>query len=183
MQSAPSAIADTSVMTLRPGFAAPARSPRSTVRSTSASIPSRSASTAGSSTPAFATDPLVIEHDPRAVRQTLHHAGDLLVQARRRPIRQLSACSGGHLNLSPGQHPTEQRWIQAKASHLTFRGVRAGLDWLEKRDPNARAATSAPVQPLRPVAPLHSHEAVDEAGDESFPASDPPAGWAGAPNS
>jgi hypothetical protein len=55
MQSAPSAIAEISDITLRPGFAAPARSPRSTVPSTSVSIPSRSASSAGSSTPAFAT--------------------------------------------------------------------------------------------------------------------------------
>ena len=55
MQSAPSAIADTNVITLRPGFAPPSRSPRSTAPSTSASIPSRSASTAESSTPAFAT--------------------------------------------------------------------------------------------------------------------------------
>jgi hypothetical protein len=43
--------------------------------------------------------PLIVEHDPRCVRQTVHHAGDLLVQARRRPTRQLSACSGGHLDL------------------------------------------------------------------------------------
>ena len=84
MQSAPRHIADTKVITLRPGFAAPARSPRSTVRSTSASIPSRSASTAGSSTPAFATDPLVVEDHPRRVRQTVHHVGDLLLQARSR---------------------------------------------------------------------------------------------------
>ena len=64
MQSAPSAHRDTNVMTLRPGFAAPTRSPRFTVPSIRASIPSRSASTAGNSTPAFATDPLIIEHDP-----------------------------------------------------------------------------------------------------------------------
>jgi hypothetical protein len=55
MQSAPKHIADTKLITLRPAFAAPARSPRSTVRSTNASIPSRSARIAGSSTPAFAT--------------------------------------------------------------------------------------------------------------------------------
>jgi DNA replication protein DnaC len=36
------------------------------------------------------------------------------LQARRRPTRQLSACSGGHLKLSPGRLPTEQRWIEAK---------------------------------------------------------------------
>ena len=36
MQSAPSAIADTNIMTFRSGFATPARSPRSTTRSTNA---------------------------------------------------------------------------------------------------------------------------------------------------
>jgi hypothetical protein len=55
MQSAPSAIAEMSVMTLRPGCAAPGRSPRSTVWSTSCSIPNRVARAAGSITPAFAT--------------------------------------------------------------------------------------------------------------------------------
>jgi integrase len=41
--------------------------------------------------------------------------GDLLLQARRRPTRQLSACSGGHLNLRLGRLPTEQRRIKAKS--------------------------------------------------------------------
>ncbi|MGH2910778.1 MAG: hypothetical protein ACRDK8_15980 [Solirubrobacteraceae bacterium] len=36
---------------------------------------------------------LIVKHDTRGVRQTLHHVGDLLVQARRRRNRQLSACS------------------------------------------------------------------------------------------
>jgi hypothetical protein len=55
MQSAPNAIAEISVMTLAPAFAAPGRSPRPTVSSTSASIPSRSASVAQSTIPASAT--------------------------------------------------------------------------------------------------------------------------------
>jgi hypothetical protein len=55
MQSAPSAIADNSVITFRPGFAAPERCPRSTAWSTTASIPNRAARTAGTITPAFAT--------------------------------------------------------------------------------------------------------------------------------
>jgi hypothetical protein len=42
-------------MTLPPRFAAPGRAPKSSVRSTSASIPSRDARTADSITPAFAT--------------------------------------------------------------------------------------------------------------------------------
>ncbi len=55
MQSAPSAMAASSVITLRPGLAAPAASPRSTHSSTSASIPSRAATVAGSTSPASAT--------------------------------------------------------------------------------------------------------------------------------
>lgn len=55
MQSAPNTIAEHSVITLRPGFAAPGRSPRSTHCSTSASKPKRPANNAGSITPAFAT--------------------------------------------------------------------------------------------------------------------------------
>ena len=53
MQPAPRHIAETKLITLRPAFAAPGRSPRSTVRSITAAIPSRPASTAGNSTPAF----------------------------------------------------------------------------------------------------------------------------------
>ena len=111
----PEAHRDTKLISLRPGFAAPARSPRSTVCSTRPSIPSRSASTAGSRTPAFATtrssskSTLVASGRPFTV-------GDLLVQARRRRIRQLSACSGGHLNRRPGRLPTDQRRIKAKAT-------------------------------------------------------------------
>ena len=61
----------------------------------------------GQQHPRVGDHPPVVKHDPSAVRQTLHHDGDLLVQARRRRIRQLSACSGGHLNLSPGRLPAE----------------------------------------------------------------------------
>ena len=50
--------------------------------------------------------PLIIENHPHRVRQTVHHMGDLLLQARRRPTRQLSACSGGHSNLGLGRLPT-----------------------------------------------------------------------------
>jgi hypothetical protein len=63
--------------------------------------------------PGVRDHPLVIEDHPRRVRQTVHHVGDLLSQARRRPTRQLSACSGGHLNLRPGRLPTDGRWIKA----------------------------------------------------------------------
>ena len=45
----------TSDITLGPGLAAPARDPRRTKRSTSASIPSRAANVIGSATPASAT--------------------------------------------------------------------------------------------------------------------------------
>ena len=39
------------------------------------------------------------------VRTVMHHMGDLLLQARRRRIRQLYACSGGHLRLTAGRNP------------------------------------------------------------------------------
>jgi len=55
MQSAPKAIADTRVITFAPAFAAPGRPPSSTLCSTSASIPSRSASVAANTIPASAT--------------------------------------------------------------------------------------------------------------------------------
>jgi hypothetical protein len=55
IESAPNSIAWHSVSTFRPGPAAPGRSPRSTVSSTSCSISSLLATVAGSSKPAFAT--------------------------------------------------------------------------------------------------------------------------------
>jgi hypothetical protein len=55
MQSAPASIAWTRVSSLRPGWAAPGRSPRSITWSAACSMPSRSASVAGSSRPALAT--------------------------------------------------------------------------------------------------------------------------------
>ena len=76
----------------------------------------------GQQHPSIRDRPPVIEDHPRRVRQTLHHAGDLLLQARRRPTRQLSACSGGHLNLSLGRLPIEQRWIQAHMDGALSRG-------------------------------------------------------------
>jgi hypothetical protein len=38
------------------------------------------------------------------------------VLQRRRPIRQLSACSGGHVNLRPGRLPTKERCIKARTA-------------------------------------------------------------------
>src|SRR5712691_7203412 len=55
IESAPSAIACTSEQTLRPGFAAPARWPRSTIWSTSRSRPSRLIRVLVNITPALAT--------------------------------------------------------------------------------------------------------------------------------
>jgi hypothetical protein len=54
MQSAPASIEWTRVNSLRPGWAAPGRSPRSMSASAACSMPSRSASVAGSSRPALA---------------------------------------------------------------------------------------------------------------------------------
>jgi hypothetical protein len=56
MQSPPATMTCTSVSSLRPGRARPGRSPRSTTWSVTYSIPSRSASVAGSSSPALATE-------------------------------------------------------------------------------------------------------------------------------
>ena len=53
--------------------------------------------------PGIDDDPLIIEDNRRSVRQTVHHAGDLLMQARRRRNRQLSACSGGHFTSTTGR--------------------------------------------------------------------------------
>ena len=55
MQSAPSAIAEISVITFAPSLPAPTRSPSTTRASTSASIPSRCASVPARTTPASAT--------------------------------------------------------------------------------------------------------------------------------
>src|SRR5918994_2767687 len=55
MQSPPATSACTNVSSLRPGWAAPGRSPRSTSWLVACSTPSRSASVAGSSSPAEAT--------------------------------------------------------------------------------------------------------------------------------
>jgi hypothetical protein len=63
--------------------------------------------------------PLVIEDHPRRVRQTPHHMGDLLSQARRRPARQLSACSGGHLKPRPGRLPTKTGGSRLRSSSAT----------------------------------------------------------------
>ena len=60
-----------------------------------------------------------------------------------------------------------------KASSQAFRCVRSSLDWLEHRDPKTRPSAPTPVEPL------NTDEAIDEAAEESFPASDPPAAWAG----
>ena len=116
MQSAPSAIADTSVMTFAPAFAAPARSPRSTRSSTSASIPSRSASVAHQHDPGVRDRPLVIEHDRDAVQSDrpviMHHEGDLLSQAATAAIGRYSLLRRSFFVHDRTEPPT-RRWIEA----------------------------------------------------------------------
>ena len=64
--------------------------------------------------------PLIVEHDPRCVRQTVHHAGDPLAQDPQPLARPVLPASGGYLNLGPGRLIAAERWIEAK------RAVRAG---------------------------------------------------------
>lgn len=74
--------------------------------------------------------------------------------------------------------------VSNKASAMTFRGVRASLDWLEEREPNAQPTATGQASPVvsSPVSgPLNTDEPLDDAGEESFPASDP-TGWAGLPD-
>lgn len=56
--------------------------------------------------------PLIVEHDPRCVRQTIHHTGDPLAQDPQPLARPVLPASGGHLNLSRGRLPTNERWIE-----------------------------------------------------------------------
>ena len=67
MQPAPRAIAETLVMTLRPAFAPPRRSPRQTVSSTSRSMPRRPTSGARQHRAGVGHRPLIVErYDPES---------------------------------------------------------------------------------------------------------------------
>ena len=85
MLSAPSTIANSTAITLRPALAAPGRSRRSrTSRPASASIPSRCASVATSAIPASETTRSSSNSTRTPVQSDrpviLHHEGDLLTQ-------------------------------------------------------------------------------------------------------
>jgi len=82
---APSAIADTNVMTFAPTLAAPGRSPKSTDSSTSASMPSRRASVAVNTIPASA--PLNVTSRPAAADRWRLWAGVRPRRARAAPGR------------------------------------------------------------------------------------------------
>jgi len=70
MQSPPATMACTRVSSLRPGRAAPGRSPKSTSWSVACSIPSRSAKVAGSSSPA-GDSVLVVDGDVDLVQHDM----------------------------------------------------------------------------------------------------------------
>ena len=138
MLSARASIPCTSDITLRPGSAAPGTPyPSHTDSLTSSSTPSRSAKVAINNSPASLTSrgssnaTRTASKAPRPhrnVRTVMHHMGDLLLQARRRRIRQLSACSGGHLNLTLGRTLGATRWIKAKCDGLGgLPGVRCSM--------------------------------------------------------
>ena len=90
MLSAPAIIPCTSVMTLRPGSAAPApRGSSHTDSFTVSSIPRGSARVAAISNPASLTEPLLGELHPHRiqtrrphgnVRTVMHHTGDLITR-------------------------------------------------------------------------------------------------------
>ena len=89
--------------------------------------------------------PLLIKRDHRSVRQTVHHAGDLLVQARRRPNRQLSACSGGHFTATPGQTRPPKR---GSSLNQTPPGDgRRARDYRRSGPPYGRASATTAARP------------------------------------
>ena len=86
MLSAPSTIANSSAITLRPAFAAPGRSRRSrTSRPRERLDPQPPRERRDQHHPGVRDDPLIVELDPHAVQSDrlviLHHEGDLLTQA------------------------------------------------------------------------------------------------------
>jgi hypothetical protein len=68
-----------------------------------------------------------------------------------------------------------------RMSRAASRCAHSGIDWLERRDEQARTRVTAaapgdtPVTAVPADEPLNTDEMADEAGGESFPASDPPA--------
>ena len=108
MQSAPSNIAWISDSTLRPGRDAPGRPPEPDRRVDERLDPQPPTECHREHETGVDDDPLIIEDHRGSVRQIVHHASDLLVQARRRRNRQLSACSGGHFTSTPGRTPPAQ---------------------------------------------------------------------------
>ena len=118
MLSAPSTIANSSAITLRPALAAPGRSRRSRTRlPASASIPSRSRERRDQHHPGVRDDPLVVETDPHAVQSDrlviLHHEGDLLSQAPAAAISRKSPAQEVILRSGPDGTGLPPRWIGA----------------------------------------------------------------------
>jgi hypothetical protein len=140
MQSAPRHTAETKLITLPPAFADPTRSPRSTVRSITASIPSRSASTAGSSAPAFATT--------RSSSNTTLVASGRAFTMRVTPWRRTrsrwhgpSCLHQGVIQTTTPDNPTPKRWIQAKAGPVQRALSQESADWSNRQTESAPSRT------------------------------------------
>ena len=78
-----------------------------TVRSITASIPEPPSEHRRQQHARVRDHPLIVEHDPRCVRQTIHHTSDPLAQDPQPLARPVLPASGGHLNLSLGRHPAK----------------------------------------------------------------------------
>jgi len=64
--------------------------------------------------PGVDDNPLVIENDIRSVRQTVHHAGDLLTQAAAAQYSRFLPAQEVISLPHPDRTPPTQRWIKAK---------------------------------------------------------------------
>jgi hypothetical protein len=109
MLSAPSTIANSSAITLRPVLAAPGRSRRSRTRlpvSASKTEPLRERR--DQRHPRVADDPLVIDLDPHTVQSgrpvIIHRQGDLLTPGPGCPHSLKKPCSGGHSSFPTGRN-------------------------------------------------------------------------------
>ena len=110
--SAPSSIANTSAITLRPAFAAPALPPQADHTTGEILDPEPPRERRGEHDPSVRNRPLVIEINPQAVQSDshviMHHEGDLLTAAATAVIGRFP-CSGGHSSSRDRTEPPYRR--------------------------------------------------------------------------